>query len=1019
MKAALHFHFSATVFFLVIVLSHSGFDPALAAALPSGNEKDKLALLAFKDRVHQDPLDVNVLNSWNESTHFCDWPGVSCSRRHRGRVTGLNLMGQKLGGSLPRHIGNLTFLRRLNLGGNRFRGEIPQELGRLFRLRHLNLSYNGFQGEIPNNLSLCLNLQAIDLNNNYLVGSIPIELKNLSRTLQHLRFSSNNLTGTIPHWLGNASSLLQLSFLGNNLHGSIPAELGKLSSLFRLNLGINNLGGMVPPAIFNLSSLFYLDIASNQLRGNIPLDIGFSLPNLIGLYVGRNLFNGPIPVSLPNASQLVEFDFAYGYFSGTVPQNLGSLSRLRRVALADNRLETGEDEGFNFLTSLTNCSNLQLLDIGKNQLKGELPASIANFSTKFQVLRLDQNQISGSIPTDIGNLVGLTYLRLSQNFFTGEIPSSIVKLKSLSYLSLSGNRISGSIPASIGNMTRLLYLTLSNNNLAGEIPPAMGNCRNLLTLTLWDNNLTGKIPEEITNSSTYILNLAQNSLTGPLPLEVGNLGRLVELDVSYNRLSGGIPSTLGKCVMLERLRMQDNLFEGSIPPSFSALKSLSFLDLSRNNFSGQIPNYLQNFTLLQNLNLSFNNFQGEVPYNGIFKNVSNISVVGNENICGGIQSLGLLPCKNQDLDKRRRSLNLKMVIPVSVSCAILLMLVILFIFSRLRKSGRKAPIDVEMHEQFPMISYAELSQATNEFSPSNLIGEGSYSSVYKGIMAQEGRQIAVKVLNLQQKGASKSFMAECEALRNVRHRNLIKIMTVCSSIDFKGNDFKAIVYEFMQNGSLEEFLHPNEGEVGTTQNFNFIQRLNVAIEAASAIEYLHHHCQPPIVHGDLKPSNVLLNDQMVAHVGDFGLSRILQESRSARMNTSSAGIRGTVGYVAPEYGMGGKASTAGDVYSFGILLLEMITARRPTDPMFNNGLTLHQYAKTAVPEGVMDILEPILSQEAEADTRNNRRTRVSIVESLVAMVRIGVLCSTESPNDRMQIKDVVIELCKIREKLLG
>ncbi|XP_024041920.1 receptor kinase-like protein Xa21 [Citrus clementina] len=183
-----------------------------------------------------------------------------------------------------------------------------------------------------------------------------------------------------------------------------------------------------------------------------------------------------------------------------------------------------------------------------------------------------------------------------------------------------------------------------------------------------------------------------------------------------------------------------------------------------------------------------------------------------------------------------------------------------------------------MKQQFPMISHAELSKATNNFSPANKIREGGFNIVYN---------VAMKVANLKQKEASRSFAAEFNALRNIRHRNLIKIITICSSIDFEGFDFKAIVYEYMQNGNLEQCL---------------TQRVNIAIDVAFAIEYLRHHCQPSIVHGDLKPSNILLDQDVVTHVGDLGLAKFLygyEPGTTAETASSSIGINGTVGYVAP------------------------------------------------------------------------------------------------------------------------
>ncbi|XVF41906.1 hypothetical protein PTKIN_Ptkin01aG0318200 [Pterospermum kingtungense] len=199
-------------------------------------------------------------------------------------------------------------------------------------------------------------------------------------------------------------------------------------------------------------------------------------------------------------------------------------------------------------------------------------------------------------------------------------------------------------------------------------------------------------------------------------------------------------------------------------------------------------------------------------------------------------------------------------------------------------------------------------------------------------------------MNLQEEGASRSFLTECKTLRNVRHRNLVKIISACSSIDFHGNPFKALIYEFMPNGSLERWLHestaandvPNEG---VPNILNFRQRLNVAIDVASALDYLHHQCEVPIVHCDLKPSNILLDHDMVAHVGDFGLARFFPKSMNnySGNSTSTVGLKGTIGYAAPEYGFGTEATTSGDMYSFGILLLEMFTRKRPTDEMFKDG----------------------------------------------------------------------------------
>ncbi|CAN6581464.1 unnamed protein product [Malus baccata var. baccata] len=243
-----------------------------------GNKSDRLALLDFKKRITGDPL--NVMSSWNYSTDICSWFGVSCHRSTK-RVLTLNLEAQKLVGSLPPSIGNLTYITGLNLGKNIFHGEIPQEIGRLRSLQYLNLSSNSFSGKIPTNISHCAQLRMLNLEVNGITGSIPIQLISLLR-LTHLRLSSNNLSGTIPGWIGNFSSLTRLHLSVNNLQGSIPTELAHITGLDSLIVSENNLSGMVPSRIYNISSIRYISVSVNQLHGELPPNLGTMLPNLYG-----------------------------------------------------------------------------------------------------------------------------------------------------------------------------------------------------------------------------------------------------------------------------------------------------------------------------------------------------------------------------------------------------------------------------------------------------------------------------------------------------------------------------------------------------------------------------------------------------------------------------------------------------------------------------------------------------------------------------------------------------------------
>lgn len=322
----------------------------------------------------------------------------------------------------------------------------------------------------------------------------------------------------------------------------------------------------------------------------------------------------------------------------------------------------------------------------------------------------------------------------------------------------------------------------------------------------------------------------------------------------------------------------------------------------------------------------------------------------------------------------------------------------------------------------PLISYPQLVRATDGFLAKNLLGSGAFGTVFKGnIGAQAGQSTslaAVKVLKLQTPGGLESFITECEALRNLRHRNLVKIITACSSIDNKGNEFKAIVYSFMPNGCLEGWLHPDTNDQ-LAKHLHILQRVTILLDVADALDYLHCHGHAPVLHCDLKPSNVLLDAEMVAHVGDFGLAKILVETNSYfQQSTSSMGFRGTISYTPPEYGAGNMVSTYGDIYSYGILVLEMVTAKRPTDSEFIGGLSIRQYVKLGLGGRVMDVIDTQLSLNLknELQTTDDYSYKLKI-DCLISLLRFGLSCSQEMPSSRMATGHIIKELHAIKEIL--
>ncbi|KAF3507789.1 hypothetical protein F2Q69_00000866 [Brassica cretica] len=804
------------------------------------NETDMKALLEFKSQAAVNRREV--LASWNNSSPVCTWIGVTCNRR-RERVTSLNLGGFKLAGVISPSIGNLSFLISLNLGDNSFVGTIPQEVGMLFRLQYLNMSFNLLEGKIPHSLSNCYRLSTLDLSSNRLEHNVPSELGSLSKlVIMHL--NNNKLTGEFPASLGNLTSLQELDFAYNNMEGEIPFDVARLTEMVFFQVSQNRFSGVFPPALYNMSLLESLSLAGNSFSGELRADFGDLLPNLRTVVMGRNEFTGAVPITLANIS------------------TLGS------------HLE--------FIGALGNCTQLEYLDVGYNRLGSELPASIANLSTKLTILSLGGNLISGTLPHEIGNLISLQKLSLETNLLTGELPISFGKLLKLQVLDLYSNAISGEIPSYLGNVTRLQMIHLLN----------------------------GTIPLEILQiPSLAYLDLSNNFLTCSLPEEVGKLQLLVGLAASNNKLSGHLPHTLGGCLSLEFLYMQGNSFDGDIP-DISQLVSLRNLDFSNNNLSGSIPRYLATFHLLRNLNLSVNKFEGSVPVEGVFRNATADSVFGNLNLCGGIREMQLQPCTVQASPKPRKHLSLEKKVAIGMK--------------KNNASGGNPSDSSTLGMFFEKISFEELRDATSGFSSSNLIGPGNFG--------------------------------DPEDLESV-------------------NDHSRI-------------LTPPD-------------KLNIAIDVASALEYLHVECHDPVAHCDLKPSNVLLDDDLTAHVGDFGLARFLYKyDRETFLNNfSSAGVRGTIGYAAPEYGMGGQPSIQGDVYSFGVLVLEMFIGKKPTDVTFAGDYNLHSYAKS------------LLSGDEEEGGGSN-----AIDEWLRLVLQVGIRCSEEYPSDRVRITEALRELTSIRTK---
>ncbi|XP_028785288.1 MDIS1-interacting receptor like kinase 2-like [Neltuma alba] len=820
-----------------------------------------------------------------------------------------------------------------------------------------------------------MNLTNLVLGQNSLSGSIPEEIGMLSNLLQ-LDLSNNSmLSGRIPSSIGNLNRLQELYIVSCNLSGPIPNEIGKLDSLATINLESNKLYGPIPPSMGNLIGLEELVLSNNKLFGSIPQSIG-NLINLQEIYLEDNNLSGSIPSTIGNMTKLNTLVLMGNNLSGSLPSEMNNISWYN-LQLGDNHFHGHLPE------QICQGGTLIRFVAQHNQLTGPIPTSLKNCSS-LRRLRLQGNQLVDNVTNAFGVYPDLDFIDLSGNQLYGHLSSSWGKCQNLRQLYISNNKLSGDIPPQLGEAAKLGELELSSNYLSGQIPKELGKLIMLEKLSLNHNNFSGNVPLDIRSlNRLQTLELAANKFNSSITRELGELKSLRILNLSRNKFDKSIPLEFGDLRGLEQLDLSDNLLIGKIPSRLGMLPNLKVLNLSHNDLTGTIPfGFSGSMSTLINVDLSNNQLEGPVPNKPAFRTFEGLR--NNKGLCGNVTGLHL--CGNSQIC-RKSKIFLKIFLPLAILLLVVVGASCIFILHE-RKAKNK---DEEAQSQDIYfvwssnreILYENIIEATMNFDDRYLIGKGGQGSVYKAELPT-GDIVAVKRLHSLPSGEisnKKAFTSEIRALTEIKHRNIVKLYGFCSN-----SRFSFLVYEFLEGGSLDNILKDEE----QATKLDWKKRVNVVKDVASALFHMHHGCSFPIIHRDISSKNVLLTSEYEeAHLIDFGTAKFLNPN-SNNMTT----FVGTFGYTAPEIAYVMEANEKCDVYSFGVLTLEIIMGMHPGElisSLMEKSTTYDLLLK--------DVLDPRLSPP-----------RKSIIDELIAVAKIAFSCLNEDPRSRPTMEQVSTEL---------
>lgn len=943
--------------------------------LARGESQDGLILLQLKSEL----VDSDgVLNNWVQSDDSpCGWKGITCDPASK-LVVGVDLSSGNFSGSFPSVVCRLPQLRNLSLAYNNIGGTLSPNLSMCRSLEHLDLSQNLFVGDLPDFISDLSELKYLDLSSNNFSGSISPGFGKLPR-LETLNLCCNFLNGTVPAILMNLSNLVEFKLANNPFAPwNLTEGIGKLSKLQILWVPSSNLMGKIPESVGSLLALINLDLSQNQLTGAIPDSIS-QLKNVVQIELYGNRLTGPIPRNMSRLTALRRLDASMNMLEGTIPESLAALP-LESLNLFENRLEDIIPE------AIANSPNLSELKLFSNMLSGSLPKKLGE-NSELYTLDIAGNHLIGPLPSGLCKQGKLTTLNLFNNGFTGLLPEEYGDCLSLVRVRMQNNQLTGEIPSSFWGLPHVSLLDLSNNQFNGTISPEVGNAGNLSELNISGNQFTGPLPSQIGKATNLsVIDGSNNQFTGSLPSSLGSLFQLAKLDLQGNQISGDLITNIETWTQLTELNLSKNRISGPIPEELGQLPVLNYLDLSVNDLKGAIPLELGNLQL-NIFNVSDNQLTGMVPAafdNSIYES----GLLGNTGLCGEGFKL-IKSCSGKMYDRKGSSKSTWLLVVIFALAVFILLLGLAWFYRKYRLySGTR---DVEMLQDnksaWMLTSFHKLGfrgyDILDCIDEGNVIGSGGSGKVYKATLGS-GDIVAIKRLwSVSDASNDNGFKAEVETLGQIRHKNIVKLWCC-----FANRDSNLLVYEYMPNGSLGDILHGPKGGL-----LDWPTRYKIAVGAAQGLAYLHHDCVPPIIHRDVKSNNILLDSDFNARVADFGLAKITQTHEKG-VDLMSA-IAGSYGYIAPEYAYTLKVNEKSDIYSFGVVLLELVTGKQPVDPKYEENKDLVKCVRSKVEQqnGWHDVLDPRISD--------------CFMEEMIMVLKVALLCTSALPINRPSMRKVL------------